>query len=68
MLGRLAFGYRVTKPRVNDQNTRSLRAFRREVHEARRRAHLEAVEYQNKIEDDFLEQHKKRMADKHFKN
>ena len=68
MLCRLAFGYRITKPRVNNQNTQSLREFRREVHEARRRAHLDAVEYQNKIEDEFLDKHKKEVANQHFKN
>ena len=68
MLARLAFGYKVTKPRINDHNTRTLREFRREVHEARRRAHMDAVAYQNKIEDEFLERHQDEIQNKHFKN
>lgn len=51
MLTILKYGYKVTKPRVQTINTKSLEAFRKQMHEARIRAHKEAVNYLNRIED-----------------
>lgn len=54
MLSILKYGYKATKPRVQTVNTKSLEAYRKQMHEARINAHKEAVKYLNRIEDEFL--------------
>jgi hypothetical protein len=57
MLARIRCFYHVRKPRVLSENDKSFRDYKLSMREARRQVHIEAKDYQNKIEDDYLKRH-----------
>ena len=60
--------YRIRKPRVYSENDITLRRYRKTLTENRKTAIIEAHQYQEKIEDAYLQSHADRMARKHHNN
>lgn len=59
------WGYYVRKYTPPTPNELSFRQYKKDLRSARRRVHLEAVEYQNAIEDEYLRRHQALMEQKH---
>lgn len=57
MFYRLSFLYHTRKPRVLSEANKSYIDYTKKLREARRQVHLDAKEYQNKIEDEYLAKH-----------
>lgn len=47
--------YHMRKPRVLSPIDKSFLAYQRKLRETRKRIHLESIEYQNQIEDKYLD-------------
>jgi hypothetical protein len=64
----IAYSYRIRKPRVLSENDLALIRYRKQLKDARRNIHIEAVKYANEYEDLFLSHHKQEMLEKHRHN